>query len=220
MMGNLMVPRCCHGYVVFTRRLIYHLVLMFGLSIVSAGVQAHAFTVLLVSSFSGVNAAIGPAVRDGFLLASAEQDAHLDETANGHLGGLDVHLLYFDIVTNNLTTQLSDRLKQGDIDIVMLPTSKQLTALIAVIEPLNMVLATLSHPVTKLTDVVCNGDNFGQHINKTFSQRFYYQPDRYVAQGYQLARAIAVAVRQFGGVANKLGLQNGLVDSRLCYSIL
>jgi hypothetical protein len=173
-----------------------------------------------VSSFSGVDAAIGPAVRDGFLLASAEQDAHQDETANGHLGGLDVHLLYFDIATNNLTTQLSDRLKQGDIDIVMVPTTKQLKTLIGLIESLDRVLVTPNNPVTDLTDIVCDGDNLGQHFSKTFSRRFDQQPDRYAAQGYQLARAIAVTVRQFGGVTNKSGLQNSLVDSTLCYSVL
>lgn len=61
-----------------------------------AGAAAHSFRVALVAPFGGAKAAEGAALGAGFLVATRERDGHPAETSDGHLGGLDVHLLRVD----------------------------------------------------------------------------------------------------------------------------
>lgn len=54
--------------------------------------SAHAFTAALLVSGEDPEGQLAEAVR-GFLLAADESDGHANETSDGHLGGVDVHVL-------------------------------------------------------------------------------------------------------------------------------
>ena len=69
------------------------LILGAAIAIVMAGTaSAHSFTVALIAGADGAADQMQSAV-NGFLVASAENDGHSAETADGHLGGLDVFLI-------------------------------------------------------------------------------------------------------------------------------
>ena len=59
-------------------------------------VWAHSFNLGLVIPMSGPGLDSGQQALDGFMLATTEQDGHPDETSDGHLGGLDSHVLKVD----------------------------------------------------------------------------------------------------------------------------
>ncbi len=58
----------------------------------SGNALAHSFTAALIVVDDILEARLAEAVR-GFLLAADEQDGHANETSDGHLGGVDVHVL-------------------------------------------------------------------------------------------------------------------------------
>ena len=58
----------------------------------SGNALAHSFTAALIVAGDNREASLAEAVR-GFLLAADERDAHANETSDGHLGGVDVHVL-------------------------------------------------------------------------------------------------------------------------------
>lgn len=59
-------------------------------------VAAHGFSIVVYAPFSGTQAAIGEALWNGMRVATRERDGHADETSDGHLGGMDSHLLRLD----------------------------------------------------------------------------------------------------------------------------
>ena len=187
------------------RTSIYALCVIIPLLILPATGWAHAFTVLLVSSFSGADAVTGTAVRDGFLLASAERDGHADETADGHLGGLDVHVRYFDSASADFVQSLRDRLKQGDIDLLVVRQNQAQSAQISMaVENLNI----LQVPVLKLpfSGSPQGSLSVAKFVNN-FARRFSYPANRFAAQGYQLARRIDAVVRPLESVADKTAMR-------------
>lgn len=189
----------------------YPLRVLIFLSVVSVTVQAHEFTVLIVSSFTGPEATIGKSVRDGFLVASAEQDGHPEETSNGHLGGLDVHLRNFNSTSSNFINDLKHRINQEDVDmVVVVQQESSSNKVFAKLKNMDVVLvSTRKLPFTGLPATAPTADKFVQD----FRLRFSYEPDRFAAQGYQLARRIADAVRPFDSVADKSALRQRLESS-------
>ena len=178
----------------------------------STTVSAHSFSVLLASPFSGQNARQGISMKQGFLIASAERDAHPDETADGHLGGLDVHLHSFD--TAQSTTSITKALAhiEQDIDIVIIPAETHQTE--------NLILYAKSIDAVVITpaDLPFEGlprDSISanQFVNN-YTQRFAVEPGRSAAQGYQLARRIDEAVRPFNSAENTTEL-NWLLNKTL-----
>ena len=57
---------------------------------------AHDFKIGLLVPQSGGEASFGEEIENAFRLAAAERDGHADEEADGHLGGLDVYILFVD----------------------------------------------------------------------------------------------------------------------------
>lgn len=60
-------------------------------------VLAHRFTVMFVAPFAGSEADRGRRVLNGFLFATRERDGHAGEESDGHLGGLDSHVVQVDV---------------------------------------------------------------------------------------------------------------------------
>lgn len=59
----------------------------------SAGALAHSFNMVLLAP---EDAGLRDAMRQAFLIASAERDSHIGQESDGHLGGLDVYLSFAD----------------------------------------------------------------------------------------------------------------------------
>ncbi|MBL4756223.1 MAG: hypothetical protein JKY32_00860 [Rhizobiales bacterium] len=175
-------------------------------SMTFAGVaKAHEFTVLLASAMSGPGE---QGAREGFLVAAAEQDAHPDETADGHLGGLDVFVARLDMTGDNIEQSLNTRLAKGDVDIVAIfPTGSRGEELRRVAELAGIVvIAPAPLPFNGSPDAAPVASEFVS----AFTQRFGYEPDSNAAQGYQIARRIDDAVRPFDSAANTQELRHRL----------
>jgi len=67
-------------------------------------VSAHSFNLGFVAPMSGSRGESGQQALDGFMLATTEQDAHLFEESDGHLGGLDSYVFKIDSSVDDKTT--------------------------------------------------------------------------------------------------------------------
>jgi hypothetical protein len=169
--------------------------------VLSGVAQAHSFNVAIVSGEAGGSDQLQSAVR-GFLVASAERDAHSNETADGHIGGLDVFLtplpaaLASDIA--GLVGQASDTL-----DVVVVLGDDATTEGIRGIVAATVVVTpgTLPDPAQRTGFV------------EKYVARFETQPTDAAAQGYNAARRIDLAVRQLGGTSQTNNLRDALADT-------
>ena len=84
----------------------------------TGSVHAHGFRVAIVAPFSGPEARRGRDMRDGFILATAERDAHPEQHSDGHLGGLDVYVTLID-ANGDALAALRALVDRGDVDIVV-----------------------------------------------------------------------------------------------------
>ncbi len=154
---------------------------------------AHSFDTIFVVPITGPQAAAGEQAQDGFNFAARERDGHPDETADGHLGGLDVYLRVVDSAANApdvaaAVRQLAQR-SADDAPWVVGPAE-----LLAVIQdrvgaaewlPIN--LAGASAPDVRTMD--------GRPFRAAFEQAFGYAPTPAVIAGYGAARQIDQTVR-------------------------
>ncbi len=164
-------------------------------------VWAHSFNLGFVAPMSGPEAVSGKQALDGFMLATTEQDAHLFEESDGHLGGLDSYVIRIDSSGNDKTTidriekllsskkplfvagifslefasEISNRLKNSEAILVNPVDSR-------------MWLRVVEEP-EKLTTM--NREPF----NAKFQATHGYAPTADVRKGYIAARLIASTVR-------------------------
>ena len=163
--------------------------------------SAHSFSVALVSGDAGGADQLRSAVR-GFLVASAENDGHSAETADGHLGGLDVFLSPFpDTLAAGITGLVAQTPDRFDL-VVLLGDD-------ANIKDLRGVAATT---------VVVTPGNLPAAAQRTgfaerYRARFGAAPDDAAARGYNAARRIDQAVRQSGDAAQSAALREALAAS-------
>ncbi|PCI27396.1 MAG: hypothetical protein COB67_08565 [SAR324 cluster bacterium] len=127
------------------------------------------------------------------------------------MGGIDVHLRYFDTARSSLSGDLSTRLKQGDIDFVVTTRNRNSSnELLAAIKNTDVALVTTTNlPFSGQPGTALTAKTFVQK----FKQRFSYEPSRFAAQGYQLARRIDAVVRPLDSVANKSILRQRLKNN-------
>jgi hypothetical protein len=112
----------------------------------NAAAQAHRFDVALVASYSGPMAARGSQVRDGFLRATAERDAHSGQESDGHLGGLDVYIVPVDSAGDAaaLGRRLTAAVERGGIEFVAaVRGAADLAALRAITARAGLILLTV-----------------------------------------------------------------------------
>ncbi len=74
------------------------------LMVITSEGSAHSFNLGFVAPLSGPLAETGQQALDGFMLATTEQDAHLFEESDGHLGGLDSYVIKIDSSVDDKTT--------------------------------------------------------------------------------------------------------------------
>jgi ABC-type branched-subunit amino acid transport system substrate-binding protein len=167
---------------------------------------AHSFTVVLVGPFSGPGAARAKQMLDGFRLATREQDAHADEEADGHLGGLDVYIVPRDPSgsTRGLPkTRGATGAKAGEAAFIvgLIPCVEMLPALRRGTTPRAPFVGSVgsAKPLAGRAPWRLAGTApANRRFVKTFKAAFGYAPTPAAAQGYDAARLIAAVVRALG----------------------
>lgn len=191
-----------YGVLTFSRAIVAAL----GLMVTGAGsVMAHSFSVGILTPDAPDKAQLISAVR-GFLVASAERDGHPDETADGHVGGLDVNIVpIFDGTVIEMkelrhasTTRLDLIVSLGADDSSLGMAPGQTTA--------TVILSPGDLPDGWFTDT--GQDSFPARYRAAFGAK----PDQAAAAGYNAARRIELAVRPLGGVADAAALAAALAE--------
>jgi hypothetical protein len=183
--------------------------LLFGAMITySASANAHSFTVLIASPNSGPDSSLGLTIYHGFILAAGERDKHPDETADGHLGGLDVNVHRFDSAAEGAAEALPVRLEEGDVDVFVTISAGAIAQdLREVAEAEGVVtFATADLPFEGSPSEAASALKFLE----AFEEHFDVAPDRDAAKGYQAARRLEDAIRPFDSAANTPELRQRL----------
>ena len=164
-------------------------VLMVTASVSLAGTPAlsHSFKVTLVLPGQPATSEQARQIRQGFLLATTERDAHPDQESDGHLGGLDVYV------------KQADTPAGLDADIVVLLGSKETTGQFTGQVDQNQI-AILVPGTTPFS----NTENPGvTNFITTYTSAYGSAPTAQAAQGYNAARRIAAAIRAQGSADDK-----------------
>ncbi len=154
---------------------------------------AHSFDTLFVVPVSGPQAAAGKQARDGFLFAARERDGHPDETADGHLGGLDVFLLIVDsnAGTGAVVAKLGDLAGRAADDVArIVAPAEMLAAIRRQVGGAEMVVIDLAAAIPANVRTMA-----GRPFGAAFEAAFGYAPTSAAFAGYTAARQIDTAVR-------------------------
>jgi len=171
---------------------------------------AHRFNVGLV--IPDINSDNGQSlqIKQGFMLATTEQDSHPDEESDGHLGGLDVYVTVADVdkvADGNLTSFIT----QNDINIIAVfgPAFriKDISANmdVALLRPGKSPFSETRRPAVAA-------------FTAAYTSLYGSPPSASAAQGYNAARRIAKAVRAQSGVDDIQRLQGNLEGSMQSFS--
>ena len=157
--------------------------------VIGGTASAHSFSVALIASAGAASDHVQSAV-NGFLVASAENDGHSDETADGHLGGLDVFLTPLPAEGSSAISGLvAQTFEQYDFAIVLGDATLEITEQGVGSETVIVRAGVLPAPAQR--------SRFAQ----TYRNRFETAPNDAAAQGYNAARRIDQAVRTLGEAA-------------------
>lgn len=165
-------------------------------SLVASSVQAHSFNVIVIAPMDTKSS---QSIRNGFLLATREQDAHEDETSDGHLGGLDSHVHSINTAAASmpdfvaqleaLTTRTAPLFAVG-LDLNATTRQWLQGNKVVVIDPLSSGL---------WASIVDSGGQMvlfdGSPFSLAFARDYGIEPDQSATQAYVSARVIAAVVR-------------------------
>jgi ABC-type branched-subunit amino acid transport system substrate-binding protein len=164
-------------------------------------VWAHQFGLVFIAPLSGENVAQGKQALDGFMLATAEEDAHAFEESDGHLGGLDSYVFTVDSAQEPtaILQQLDNLIKAkkpafitGVIDAETMDFLGNVTdgKNVVLFNPDESAMWRFSQDSPRKF-VTVDGQPFSVAMQKKYS----YAPDASAYRGYIAARLIAAAVR-------------------------
>lgn len=174
------------------------------LALSGAPAAAHSFNVALIVPLSGANAEDGGQMREGFMLAARERDAHAGQESDGHLGGLDVYVYPADSVKAAADFNGSMPANR-EIDIVAVSATEEALKRIAA-QAGDM--RTVVIRITERTPLSGDGGAAGAAAAfiAAFRAAYGYDPGPAAAQGYRVARRIDEAVRAQAGVDDRFSL--------------
>lgn len=177
-------------------------VLVTALLMVSSGAAlAHSFTAALLVVGEDREASIAEAVR-GFLLAADERDGHANETSDGHLGGVDVHVLPLPRDAAGLVEDLiGTPTEPGDV-VVVLGTEPAASEAVRKYQSNSTVLLQVVLPVGWDSEV--GTDSFVTRYRLAYGTA----PGLMAATGYHAARRLDVAIRPLDGVIPRAALED------------
>ena len=188
------------------------------LTLSSASVLAHSFNLGLVIPMSGPDARAGQQMLDGFLLATTEEDSHPDETSDGHLGGLDSHVLKVDSgADSSILLQSLQALmrKRQPVFITGLLTHDTVQLISKSLEQGNTILVDPQESSMWQNGPGSLKSMDGGSFSARFQTRYGYPPTADAMRGYIAARLIAATVRSL----SEEDLYNGDVLSSAVKSV-
>ena len=156
---------------------------------------AHRFNVALVIPLSGSTAENGEQIRQGFLLATTQRDAHANEESDGHLGGLDSYVSVID-ANGDVAAEITRILSGDQINIVASFASDRTQGLIDTLLAGKNIALLQSGPTPFGNKNLPAVSGF----ISTYSQAYGINPSAAAARGYNAARRIDVAVRAQSGI--------------------
>lgn len=167
----------------------------------SGNALAHSFTAALIVAGDNREASLSEAVR-GFLLAADERDAHANETSDGHLGGVDVHVLPLPRdAAGSVEGLIGKPTEPGDV-VVVLGTEPAASEAARKYQSNSTVLLQVVLPVGWDSDV--GTDSFVARYRLAYGTA----PGLMAATGYHAARRLDVAIRPLDGVIPRAALED------------
>lgn len=176
----------------------------------SGNALAHSFTAALIVVGDNREAGLAEAVR-GFLLAADERDGHANETSDGHLGGVDVHVLPLPRDAAGLVEDLiGTPTEPGDV-VVVLGTEPAASEAVRKYQSNSTVLLQ-----AVLTEGWDDDEGTGSFVAR-YQRAYGTAPGVLAATGYHAARRLDVAIRPLDGVFPRAALEDAWrsTDSRL-----
>jgi len=171
------------------------------LMVITSEGSAHSFNLGFVAPLSGPRADTGQQALDGFMLATTEQDAHLFEESDGHLGGLDSYVIRIDSSVDDKTTieRIEKLLENKETLFVVGNFPPGFASYIS--DLVNNSQAVLVNPVDSVMWQQIAGapekltTMSAEPFNPEFEAAYGYEPNANVRKGYIAARLIASTVR-------------------------
>lgn len=160
---------------------------------------AHSFTAAILVVGENVEQDLAEAVR-GFLLAADERDGHPNETSDGHLGGVDVHVLPLPAEATRLVQKLTGSPDEpADVVIVLGPKPADDDA-----------ASKYSRASTVLVQALLaegwNGDDRMEGFITRYRLAYGKEPGLLAASAYHAARRLDVAIRPLDGAGPRYEL--------------
>lgn len=160
----------------------------------SNAASAHSFDTVFIVPVLGPHAEEGKQARDGFMFAARERDGHPDETADGHLGSLDVYLRVVDSSADvgavvAKVTEFSSR-AADDTPWIVVP-AELLAAIRGRVSNAEWVTIHLAGATPRNVRTMD-----GRPFRSAFEDAFGYAPTPAVLAGYGAARQIDKTVRE------------------------
>lgn len=170
--------------------------------------SAHSFTAALLVVGEDREVGLAEAVR-GFLLAADERDGHANETSDGHLGGVDVHVLPLPREAAGLVEDLIGTPSEPPDLVVVLGPEPAASAIARAYQSEGIVL---------VQDVLQEGWE-GEAQMDSFAARYRLAhgtaPSAMAATAYHAARRLEAAIRPLDGVNPQAALEEAWRSTEL-----
>lgn len=167
----------------------------------SGNALAHSFTAALLVVGDNREASLAEAVR-GFLLAADERDGHANETSDGHLGGVDVHVLPLPRDAAGLVEGLIGKpTEPGDV-VVVLGAEPAASEAVRKYRSNSTVLLQVALP-----EGWASNEGTNSFVSR-YRLAYGTAPGVMAATGYHAARRLDVAIRPLDGVIPRAALED------------
>lgn len=170
--------------------------------------SAHEFSLGVHASGNDARERVVSAVR-GALLAADERDGHPAETSDGHLGGVDVHIIPFLDDRPVALPELTNA-HRGHIDLLLILDADTVpSATLPRITDQTIILNPGELPDASSWSYAEDAFSFAARYHRAWST----EPDVFSAQGYNAARRIDQAIRPHDGVKQTNAIRDSLSQS-------
>lgn len=170
--------------------------------------SAHEFSLGVHAFGNDARDRVVSAVR-GILLAADERDGHSGETSDGHLGGVDVHIVPF-LEDRAVALPELKNVHRGHIDLLLiLESDTDPSVTLPRITDQTIVLGPGELPDLPSWSNAKDALSFAARYGDAWST----EPDIFSAQGYNAARRIDQAIRPHDGIEQTNAIRNSLLQS-------
>jgi ABC-type branched-subunit amino acid transport system substrate-binding protein len=194
------------------------LALIAALALPAGPAGAHSFNVTLLVPLSGAAAAEGVQMRNGFMLATKERDAHAGQESDGHLGGLDVYVEVEDIVSKSGVGTSGAAGSRAANVVVAIQSAGMVKPSEELMRGRSGSLLVQGNIPFSSPDEIAKGDMAPaiKAFVVAFQAEYGYAPSQPAAQGYNAARRVDAAIREQGdaGDAQALAQHFGGTETR------